>query len=569
MSENENVKVLLLEAGSEHHSKNVLDIPAMSSEHHGTFMDWNYKIEPQKYACKSFINNQINWPQGRMLGGTDGFNHMIYIRGNPRDYDEWALNGCSGWSYEDVLPYFIKAENNKNMYYKQSDYHGSQGPLSVSDMSSTLLSEKFIMAAKEMKYDRLDVNGPKQLGVSLIQGLTSWGKREGVLNAYLYPSMNRDNLHVATHAYVRKVLFKGNQAVGIELFWNKTIRQVRAIKEVILSAGVIGSPHILMLSGIGPQKHLKKFDIPVIMDLPVGRNLQDHVTVLGLEFTIKNKIATTDKKTKSLSVLFDYLIFGKGVLTTSGYEATGFFTSAIQPSNITYPFIQVHLFNSMLGTVMSEERLTAIKSRLNMNNKVFTSLFGDMMYNEGFTLYPILLHPRSRGSVTLNSSNPYDKPIIDPNYLSEDQDVQILLEGIRLSERIVSTKEMKTIGAERSSRRHPFCEQHEDGSDEYWSCFIRHNTMSMHHGVGTCKMGAAGDIGAVVDDQLRVRGVKKLRVVDASVIPNIISGDINAAVIMIAEKAADLILNRKTVKKFGEKETHDEWHERIHKKDEL
>lgn len=436
-------------------------------------------------------------------------------------------------------------------------------------MMATQVAEKFVGAAKELKFDRLDINGPNQLGVGLLQGTTSWGRRHGVIHSFLHPSMGRDNLHVATKALVHKVLFKGDQATGVELSWNQTIRRVRARKEVILCAGTIETPHILMLSGVGPRRHLESFGIPVVSDLPVGQNLQDHVSILGLEFTIISKIATTEKKSKSLWTLFDYLLFGRGVLTSSGYEAAGFFPGERHSPSIGRPSVQLTLFNSLLGSVMSEDRLRTLKSRTNLNYKVFNALFGDMMYEEGFTIYPILLHPLSRGTITLNSTVPTDAPIIDPRYLENPEDVKTLLEGIRLAEKLIATKEMASIGASPTNRKHPNCERHLRFSDEYWSCFIEQNTISMNHAVGTCKMGAAGDTTTVVDPLLRVKGVKRLRVVDASVLPDLPSGNINAVVVMTAERAADLILDRVSVRKFGEKESHEEWHERIHKKDEL
>ena len=534
LSEDRGITVLLVEAGGE--DTQILPyVPMMSALFQNTSLDWVYYTEPQTHS--SFASpvgqNRSFWPRGKILGGTSMLNTMAYARGNKADYDEWAENGCTGWSYDDVLPYFLKSEDTLIPGMSNNKFHHKGGPLGVSYANQSRIPHIFVEAGKELGYKEVDYNGEEQVGFSRLQSTVRDGVRSSTAKEFLHPAMKRKNLHVAINTHATKVIIDDSKrAVGLEYIRDGKIGSVKADREVILSAGSVNSPQILMLSGIGPEKHLKSLDIPVVSDLPVGENLQDH-----LSLWIASEINTTDSFSlhplSVLSELVKYFLFRRGAVSSPGLEVTSFINT--DKGEEKYPDIQIHMSSALL-------QRTRMKLDYDLTQGLFpeTSVYGVMFH-------PIILHPKSRGSITLKSSNPLDYPAMDPRYLTAREDVDTMIRGVRLIERLIQTHAFSRIGTDFKYTKMAACSEHEFRSDAYWECFIRYNAVTVYHPTSTCKMGSSDDPSTVVDHELRVKGVKELRVVDASVMPNIVSGNTNAPTIMIAEKAADMIRNKDTV----------------------
>eukprot|EP00918_Siedleckia_nematoides_P105965 GHVU01231304.1.p1 GENE.GHVU01231304.1~~GHVU01231304.1.p1 ORF type:complete len:598 (+),score=63.32 GHVU01231304.1:326-2119(+) len=543
LSEDANNKVLVLEAGDEEHTIPDVDTPARMINTWQSSGDWAFYTVPQKHACKSLKEKKSYWPRGKALGGSSNLNGMIYIRGSRHDFDSWAANGCSGWSYEDVLPYFKKSENNQNPKFVKSGYHGDKGPWVISDALPTLIGKSFIKAGEELGYKHIDVNGESILGFMRNQMNVHNGQRWSTAKAFMRPAMNRDNLHVATLAHVSKIVFANKRAVGVEFIRDGKIQTVKARKEIILSAGAVGSPHILLLSGVGPKKHLSDMKIPLVADLPVGEYMEDHITTFFRPaFKIDKPVTFTPDVMGSLSTIAKYKLWRGGPLSTTISEGVAFFRSKYQPKEEQFPYIQLHILNVLIG--FNDGIEVHMAKYWNKDSGSCSALHKGLHNVHGVHLMPILLHPKNPGTLRLNTTNPLDSPLIDPNYLSDAQDVKIMVEGIRIGQQLGKTKAFKALNAEPLDTPLPHCKQHQYDTDEYWECFVRHETMTIYHPTSTCKMGATDDKSAVVDPQLRVRGLEGLRVADASIMPHVVSGNTNAASIMIGEKAADIILNQ-------------------------
>ncbi|MEH2307510.1 GMC family oxidoreductase [Nostoc sp.] len=473
--------VLLLEAGNppnlpEH------EIPLAWTKLWGTEADWAYFTEEEPYLN----NRKIYCPRGKVLGGTSAINAMIYIRGSRLDYDHWEKLGNVGWSYEDVLPYFQKSENQQR---GASEFHGVDGLLSVTDpLAPNVMSQKFLEAAIGLGYERNpDFNGAQQHGAGFYQLTIKDGKRHSTATAFLLPILQRPNLTVTTGALVTRLLFEGTQTVGVEYIHEGTIHQVRVEQEVILSAGAIDSPKLLMLSGIGNAEHLQNFDIPVVVDLPgVGQNLQDHILV--------------------------------GV----AHEAT----QDLQP-DLTSNIAEVGLF------LHTEGRLDAVPDLQFFSGPVLWTHPAYARSGPGFAATVCVTNPKSRGSISLSSALPKDPAIIRMNYLQSESDLQKLLAGVKIIRQIFYSSVFDELRGEEAA---PGAD---NKSDETLLAYIRETCDSVYHPVGTCKMGIDAD--SVVNPELRVHGVVGLRVVDASIMPTITTGNTNAPTIMIGEKAADLI----------------------------
>jgi choline dehydrogenase len=507
LSADPSVRVLLLEAGpSDWHP--FIHMPAGLSKLVGKKgVNWDYNTEPEP----ALGNRRLWWPRGKVLGGSSSINAMCYIRGHALDYDDWAASGATGWDWDGVLPYFRKAEDNSR---GASALHGAGGPLAVSDPSHVNpLSRAFVLAGQQAGFASSDdFNGARQDGFGYYQTTTRRGVRSSSAEAYLKPARARPNLTVVTHALAREVLFEGNRAVGVAYAeaGGKPAR-VKAQREVILAGGALNSPHLLMLSGLGPADALRAQGVTVRADLPgVGGNLQDHLDVCTMQRCTQ---PITYDQTSDLAVGLNYYLFRRGAGTSNIAEAGGFVRSALATD--ARPDIQFHFVPAQLDD-HGRNRLPG----------------------HGYTLHACFLRPRSRGRLHLASANPSEKVRIDAGYLSDAGgfDLKVMLEAVALSRHVLA---QPAFDAFRGEELFPGASAQDPSA---LVDFIRRKAESIYHPVGTCRMGADDDADAVVDAQLRVRGVEGLRVVDASVMPTLIGGNTNAPTIMIAERASDLIL---------------------------
>lgn len=467
---------------------------------------------------------------------------MVYIRGNRRDYDRWSDEGNTGWSYDEVLPYFLKSEDNRNPYIAaNTQYHSTGGYLTVGETPyTTPLSPAFIEAGVEMGYEHLDVNAAKQTGFMFIQSTTRDGRRCSTAKAFLQPARERKNLHISLNSHVLKILIDENTktATGVRFEREGIHYIVSAKKEVILSAGVINSPQILMLSGVGPAEHLTEHGISVLSDLRVGDNLQDHVTVPGLVFLIDKLFSYVDTRFLNLPTIYSYSRNSSGPWTSlGGCDAVAFVKSKYADLEDDWPDIQFHFIG---GTPVSDGG-TAIRINAGLRDDIWEEHYRKLRWKDTWQVIPVLLRPKSLGTVRLASTNPYASPLIDPKYLSDPQDAKVIIEGIKIGLALAQTEAFQKLGTRFYDVPFPGCESYTLWTDAYWDCYVRQFTGTIYHPACTCKMGPADDPTAVVDPQLRVYGIQQLRVVDGSIIPRIPSGNINAPIIMIAEKAADMI----------------------------
>lgn len=506
-------KVLLLEAGDKD-KKMEIKIPAGYAKLHHSEVDWDcYWTEPQEHV----LNRKIYLPRGKVLGGCSSTNAMAYVRGNKEDYNDWSKLGNNGWSYDEILPHFKKSEYN---YDLKNAYHGQSGELHVgyAKRFKTPFSEAFLDACVACGFNRNDdTNGAEQDGAGLFQfTIKDSLKRHSSADAFLKPVMNRPNLTVLTKAHTQRIIIEKDRAVGVEILRGGNVQEFRATKEVILSAGAFASPQLLMLSGVGDADELKRQGINCVKNLSgVGKNLQDHlfypVSALAKVQEGQNHHI---KPSAQIIDLFKYFVLKKGALTISPLESVAFGRTSLSPDRVDY---QLHF------------------ASLHLNNEYNVNMYDltTFPYTDGFTILPTLLRPKSRGFVQLRSRNPLDAPIIQPNFLKEEKDRMVLIESGRKAVEILKSAPFDAYSQELFYGL-------ETASDEAFLLHIQKILETVYHPVGTCKMG--NDEMSVVDNELRVHGIEGLRVVDASIMPTIVSGNTNAPVYMIAEKAADMIL---------------------------
>ncbi|OWF43152.1 Glucose dehydrogenase [acceptor] [Mizuhopecten yessoensis] len=531
--------VVLLEAGGSDETSPYIYKPGAVAMLLKSNEDWEYYTLPQEQACQAMEEERSYWPRGRVLGGSNALNWMVHIRGNRHDYDSWSEEGCDGWSYKDVLPYFIKSEDIQIDEFKQSEYRGKRGPLPVTRPNITPMQKLYLGAGKDLGYSLIDCNGEDQIGFSWMQSTIKQGERWSSYRAFIKPHLDRSNLHIMPNTLTTKVIIKDKKAIGVECIRNGRKVRVFARKEVILSAGSVNSPQLLMLSGVGPKEHLNKLGIPVLADLPVGDNLQDHL-MIPLVYGINTTGSITLDKLNSIWSVKQYEYFRTGLWSATSGECLAFVyrdfnkkTDAGKSADIQISVNSVHTTTPSMRDSM----------HFNYQEKVKDQIFTDTEKVETILFLPILLRPKSRGYIRLKSRDPFDYPDIDPNYLEHPDDVHTLIEGVRFTEKMVGTDSLKSIGMDVNSPilYHKMCSVHEFRSDKFWECFVRHFTLTVYHPTSTCRMGGKDDPSAVVDPQLRVKGISGLRVVDASVMRNVPSGNTNAPSIMIGEKAADMI----------------------------
>lgn len=477
-----------------------------------TEKDWQFTCKSNK-ACKALLGKQnCFWPRGKMLGGSSSMNLMLYVRGNRRDYDRWAASGNYGWSYKDVLPYFKKSEANQWNPFVDDDggkYHSRIGPLKVDFFGGTSPFAKiFYEAGMERGMQFVDdINGADHLGYVNLQGTAYRGRRFSTAKAFLNPAMNRTNLDIIKNAFCTKVILdKCNRAKGIEFDLNGKTVKAYAKKEVIVSAGSVMSPHILMHSGIGPRNHLKELGIPCKLDLMVGHNLYDHLYTL-LMFTFD---PTPTPATIQLDNLYNYLIHNTGPLSTPGISQLACFTDTTKRS--IYPDIEMLYF---WWTQNAPSLQSYIKLRQFKPEIVNVLLEKTEQFNIGAILISVL-QPKSCGYIRLNGTLPHNKPFIDPNYFSHPDDMKTMIRAVKEQASYINTTSYANNGGQLLKFPLEECDQFDDDSDEYWECYITYFASTEYHPVGTCKMGPKRDPCSVVDPELRVHNVNGLRVIDAS-----------------------------------------------------
>ncbi|XP_075221752.1 glucose dehydrogenase [FAD, quinone]-like [Lycorma delicatula] len=534
--------VLLLESGVD---DNVYtDVPILSTYLWFTEYNWNYRMEPIKEACLGLKDQICPWPAGKGMGGGSIINAMIYTRGNFRDFDEWAAMGNDGWSYEDVLPYFKKSEGVNIPGINGSPYHSTKGPLSVEYTSyRSPLLDAFLRAGKEKGYRLVDYNNPSShIGFSTIQATVKRGKRVSAATAFVRPVRRRKNFHVSQRSHATKILINPDtkRAYGVEFVKKGRKRIILARKEVIVSAGAFNSPQLLMLSGIGHRNHLESLGIPVLQDLPVGDNLQEHLSMAGLTFLVNQTIGTVAKRIllKFPALLTQYFKKGEGILTTLGCEGLGYIqtkyanTTSNDRPDIEYIFVPISL---------ASDGGSSLRKTMGITDYLYDSVYKDINGLDSWSIWPMQLYPYSRGYVRLVSRDPFRQPLINGRFLSDERDLLVIVEGLKMALEIADTNAMRRYGSWLHRTPIPQCAEFGFGSDDYWGCSVRHITTQLHHQCGTCKMGPERDSGAVVNPRLQVYGIKGLRVIDTSIIPTIPASHTMAAAYMIGEKGSDLI----------------------------
>jgi choline dehydrogenase len=499
-------RVLLIEAGPE--DRNVwIHVPlGYGKLFTNPRVNWLYNTEPEP----ELNNRQIIQPRGKVLGGSSSINGLLYLRGQPQDFDHWRQLGNAGWSFDDVLPYFRKSEDQQR---GGDDLHGVGGPLAVSDVSEPHpLCEAFIEASEQAGFPRNDdFNGPTQEGAGYFQLTARNGRRCSTAVGYLKPARRRGNLKVAANALTTRVLFEGRRAVGVEYVQDGRTVQARAEGEVIVSGGAINSPQLLQLSGLGPAALLQSFGIPVVADMPgVGVDLQDHLQV-RIAYRCTEPITMNDVINdwrQKLAAGLRYMLFRKGMLTIGAGYAGGFYKT--DPSLPT-PDVQAHFI------IFSSDKSGA-----------------KLHPFPGFIASICQLRPESRGFVRIKSADPATAPAIQPRYFSATADREVMVAGIKLLRKIMGQAAMRRYIAEERTPGASCV------SDADLLAYARDTGTTIFHPTSTCRMGS--DLTAVVDERLRVRGIDRLRVADGSIMPTVVSGNTNAAIVMIGEKGADMIL---------------------------
>uniref|UniRef100_W4VSN2 Putative GMC oxidoreductase n=1 Tax=Phaedon cochleariae TaxID=80249 RepID=W4VSN2_PHACE len=525
LSEIKKWKILLLEAGGDENSFS--DIPGFGPNLRT--MNWGYYTTSQKTCCLGMQNQQCQYPRGKVLGGSSGINAMMYVRGSYADFDEWQALGNSGWSYQDVLPYFKKSEHIDISGYDVG-YHGVGGPLHVNyTVTPSIIADPFIEACRQKGLEEVDYNGRNQMGVSKIQFNINFNKRSSGSRAFIDPiKVSRKNLHIKLNAFVVKILVKHKVAYGVEYIQGGKRYIVKAKKEVILSAGSINSPQLLLISGLGPLKVLSKLGIRVKNDLPaVGKHLKDHPYYINLFF--RSNLTATESTLREN--LHRYLMGETPLTRYYGLELIAF----INTKNITQspPDIEYILTPPPLD----------LPPHVYHTNNDYARVFQEYNTTTDFWTGVILLTPKSEGSVTLRTNSMLEFPLIDVKYFSdpEGRDIETMYQGIKFFLSFTETPAFKKINATLIST-HPGCEELRKSplDRDYWYCAIRHATSTIYHPVGTTRMGRSFE-DSVVNDECVVHNMKKLRVVDAGVLPNIVRGHTNAVTYMIAEKISDVI----------------------------
>ncbi|KAJ0171944.1 hypothetical protein K1T71_012707 [Dendrolimus kikuchii] len=529
-------RVLLLEAGPE--EPDVSKAPAFEYVTLASSIDWQYNTQPDGRSCLARVGQKCSWPRGKTMGGTTSVNSLAYVRGNRLDFDTWAEMGNHGWSYKEILPYFKKSEQNHNIGLLSPKFHGTEGEQHISFLPYVDSPTKMLIKGiHELGLPVIDINGEYQEGVMNLQAFSKNGERVSSNHAFIRPIINeRNNLIVKTNAEATKILINENKvAYGVKYIRNGKEFIAKATKEVILCGGVINSPKLLLLSGIGPADDLKDAGIDEIQDLPVGKNLQDHPTFYGFLITIPNNntLVSNDEILKDINDYFNgnrqNPIAGDGLAKATSFIKTD--------KNLPAPNVQYHFQD-----IRIEEFIKDIKQYIRINPL-------PVSYYNSIGVRVMNLTPKSRGYLKLNTTNPHDKPIIFGNYLKDPEDFVALVKGSEFIFNLEHTEAFKKAGAKFYKEPLEACKEYQWGSKDYTICLARQYTDTSHHQVGTCKMGPDSDKTAVVDPKLRVYGVKSLRVMDSAAIPIVPRGNTNAASMLMGERGAEFVINDWTKEK--------------------
>ncbi|XP_070507004.1 glucose dehydrogenase [FAD, quinone]-like isoform X1 [Chironomus tepperi] len=544
LTENKDWNVLLIEAGTV--ETFVEQVPMFAPYEFLTRYNWGYLAERQPYSCLGSKDGRCGFPRGKALGGTSVINGMLYTRGSKEDFDTWVNLGNYGWDYyETVLPAFKKSERARLKFYHKSQFHNDTGYLSVvHNEFQTPIPKIFIDGNKAMGLDEIDYNADENIGVSYLQSNTLKGRRHSAYRSFIEPFLHRKNLHIMLNTRVTRVLIDSvtRIAYGVELLRKNRRHKIIARREVILSAGTFHSPQLLQLSGIGPREDLHRIGVPLLHDLPVGKEMYDHVSFPGLLFrsNLTNPILPFLEIQNTVQILGSFLQ-GKGFGTIpNGVESLAFIQTPT--SNVPHPRLpNIELL--LLTVAPHYDNGYAVKDSERMSDWLYDSVYkqleGDTTYS--FLIVISLLHPKSVGYLELKDRNIFNAPKFYSNFLKDPQDVESILEAVKYVVSLTKTKPFQNIGTRLHDVPIPTCAKYGFGSDDYWRCAIRTWCVTLHHQVGTCKMGPSEDSTAIVNPELKVYGVKRLRVIDTSIIPISTTSHTCAASYMIGEVGADMI----------------------------
>lgn len=512
-----NWRVLLIEAGG--YPSILTEIPTMFARLQLADEDWKYRTVPG--SCEGLKDHVCIYPRGKMLGGCSAMNAMLYLRSYEDDHEQWVKEGNIGWDYPSVLKYYNKFEKDVNV----SELH------SADPIRATIISGYQEMGFPEM-------TDTTHLGYSDSLVTIAGGTRQSSAKVFLTTIKERPNLHLVLNAHVTRLTFSDNHVDGVEVLVNQKVIKLKSAKEVILSAGAIGSPQILMNSGVGPQEHLANLGIPLRNDLPVGEHLQDHPVFIGIFININETFLRSKTKEENLDDIFQYVMHRKGHFAEP--PLVNFHLHANTRDGGKVPDLQV---NHIPFPRNSRDMMRAWVAGFNFPPEVQDLMVKNNEKHSNMVLFVKCLKSKSTGRIQLNSANPLDYPQIYPNYLSDEhgEDLDTLLRGIRLLEELLKTKPLRDANAELVNLNLPNCVEFQFDTDDYWRCALRNYVTHLHHPCGTCRMGPVGDRTSVVGPDLKLHGVAGVRVADASIIPRIPSANINSVTYVIAEKAAELI----------------------------